>query len=237
MSSTDLRATEDGPDGPGVGGAAVTPRRRSLIIAAVVLACSVATAGGLLAGSRLAEDDPAATPGEASVDAGFARDMQIHHAQAVQMSSLVRDRTDSTEIRTLALDIMLTQQQQIGQMHAWLDTWGLPQASPGPALQWMGSGDEAGTAGHSDESETGTRMAGMATPAQLADLRSSSGRDAEVLFLELMIDHHRAGIEMVRAAATQATQPAVRSLAQKMVTAQASEIEAMRSLLADRATE
>ena len=50
-----------------------------------------------------------------SVDVGFSRDMQDHHAQAVEMSVMVREATDDPQVRTLALDIMLTQQQQLGQ--------------------------------------------------------------------------------------------------------------------------
>ena len=64
-------------------------------------------------------------PGEGSAEAGFARDMTVHHAQAVEMAEIVRDRTESEQIRTLATDIALTQQAQIGRMGGWLDVWGL----------------------------------------------------------------------------------------------------------------
>lgn len=76
-------------------------------------------------------------PPETSADAGFARDMQVHHAQAVEMSMLIRDRTTSPEIRTMAYDITLTQQQQSGQMFAWLRRWGLPQTSSAAPMAWM----------------------------------------------------------------------------------------------------
>ena len=46
--------------------------------------------------------------------------MSVHHAQAVEMVESVRDRTESEEIRTLATDVALTQQGQIGQMQGWL---------------------------------------------------------------------------------------------------------------------
>ncbi len=32
-------------------------------------------------------------PGEGSAEAGFARDMMVHHAQAVEMAEIVRDGT------------------------------------------------------------------------------------------------------------------------------------------------
>ena len=60
----------------------------------VVLAAVVALAIGLVAGlalSRVGGDD---LPGDDSVAAGFARDMQTHHDQAVEMSWIIYDRTD-----------------------------------------------------------------------------------------------------------------------------------------------
>src|SRR5262245_60788609 len=76
-------------------------------------------------------------PRERSAEVGFARDMATHHAQAVNLATLLRDRSDDEEMRQLALDIMLTQQAQIGQMQGWLAVWGLPNVSLEPAMAWM----------------------------------------------------------------------------------------------------
>ncbi|ALV33068.1 hypothetical protein AS200_14145 [Streptomyces sp. CdTB01] len=35
-------------------------------------------------------------------DVGFARDMAVHHQQAVEMSFIIRDRTDDEDVRRLA---------------------------------------------------------------------------------------------------------------------------------------
>jgi uncharacterized protein (DUF305 family) len=77
------------------------------------------------------------TPGTLSAEAGFARDMQVHHQQAIDMALIIRDQTTDPEIRQLAYDIATSQGQQSGQMFAWLNVWGLPQASPVPAMTWM----------------------------------------------------------------------------------------------------
>ena len=58
---------------------------------------------------------------------GFARDMMVHHAQAVEMAEIVRDKTENENVRILATDIALTQQAQIGQMQGWLAVWELPR--------------------------------------------------------------------------------------------------------------
>jgi uncharacterized protein (DUF305 family) len=77
------------------------------------------------------------TPVEGSADVGFARDMQAHHAQAVEMSMLIRDRSTDPAVRTMAYDIALTQPHQGGQMFAWLREWDLPPSSAAEPMAWM----------------------------------------------------------------------------------------------------
>ena len=209
--------------------------RRAWWAVAVLLLVAVAAAAGLLAGARLAPE-PAATPATDSVAAGFARDMKAHHAQAVQMSVLVRDRTEDPDVRTLALDILLGQQHQIGQMYAWLDQWNLPQTSPEPAMAWMPDDAEDMT-GMDHDSPTPTAetpMPGMATDEQLDRLRNATGVEAERLYLQLMIPHHQAGVEMAEVAAARAADSNVRQLAQTIVDSQTAEIAVLRQMLESR---
>ena len=169
-------------------------------------------------------------PASTSADAGFLRDMQTHHAQAVEMAMLMRDRTDDPDLRAIAYDIATAQSQQSGVMYGWLQQWGLDQY--GIPMVWM-----QGIDGHDGHATTGTEvqvMAGMATRAQLAELTAADGVDAERIFLQLMIAHHQGGVEMAEAAVQLATQPIVRDLAAKMISVQTVEIEAMEQLLAQR---
>ncbi|MYW78394.1 DUF305 domain-containing protein [Streptomyces sp. SID8369] len=165
-------------------------------------------------------------PAEESVDAGFARDMAIHHQQAVEMSFIVRDRTDDEDVRRLAYDIINTQANQRGMMLGWLEVWGLPKSAAGPPMEWMGhtvapTGD-------------GALMPGMATDAELAALTAAKDEKAEVLFLRLMTVHHRAGADMARAAADTARTDAIRDLAAGMVRGQRSEMGLMADMLEER---
>jgi uncharacterized protein (DUF305 family) len=220
------------------GGTAANRRRLLAILAAVVLA---AVAGWAL--GRLSAPAPAFPPG-GTAEAGFARDMQVHHLQAVEMSTLVRDRTDDPEIRRLAYDIARSQQQQAGQMFGWLSVWGLPQASTAPAMAWMTDGgglsaDDGGHAAHGSGADastpkTETLMPGMATPAELAALEASTGAAAERLYLELMIRHHQGGVVMARAVLDRSDNVAVTSLARSVVIAQQSEVDYMFRLLTAR---
>ncbi|MDR6909160.1 uncharacterized protein (DUF305 family) [Rhodococcus fascians] len=53
-------------------------------------------------------------------DVMFARMMYPHHAQAVDMADMVRDRTDNPDVVTLASAIQAAQQPEMDRMTAWL---------------------------------------------------------------------------------------------------------------------
>ncbi|MEU7329047.1 DUF305 domain-containing protein [Streptomyces parvus] len=187
------------------------------LVALMVVRPSAASPSG---GSSLS------APAEDSVDAGFARDMAIHHQQAVEMSFIVRDRTDDVDVRRLAYDIINTQANQRGMMLGWLEMWGLPKSAAGPPMKWMG---------HTfTPTDDGSLMPGMATDAELAALTAAKGEKAEVLFLRLMTVHHRAGADMAQAAAGAARTDVIRNLADGMVRGQQSEIGLMADMLKDR---
>jgi uncharacterized protein (DUF305 family) len=174
----------------------------------------------------------AGTPGDRSAEAGFARDMQVHHAQAVDMAFIIRDKTTDPTLRAIAFDIITTQQQQSGQMAAWLQMWGLPATGPEPPMAWMGRHPGHEAADPTTSTGAGQPMPGMATAAQLTELKTSEGRAAERTFLTLMIDHHRGGVLMADAVLTSTHQPQVRRLAAAIASSQRAEIQQMTELLA-----
>ncbi|XRQ15897.1 DUF305 domain-containing protein [Actinomadura welshii] len=197
-------------------------RRPTAVLAGLVLLVGAA----LVAMTVLRSGGPASDGPEA----GFARDMSTHHAQAVRMSFIVRDRTDDTDVRLLAYDIINTQSAQIGMMTAWLDEWGVPKADPAGPMRWM-----SGHAGHGTAAGGGAgTMPGMATRDQLGELEKASGRAAEVLFLRLMIAHHRGGVDMAEAVLALTGHDRVRRLARTMVDGQRSEIDQMNAMLRER---
>ncbi|MER7970806.1 DUF305 domain-containing protein [Streptomyces sp. NPDC005840] len=169
----------------------------------------------------------AKTPTADSADAGFARDMAVHHQQAVEMSYIVRDRTGDEEVRRLAYDIAQTQANQRGMLLGWLDLWGLPKVSSDPPMTWMGMGGMV-------SGEDGALMPGMATDTELKRLGTLNGRKAEVFFLQLMTDHHKGGIHMAEGCVAKCTVGVEKRLAQGMVDAQESEIRLMADLLKAR---
>lgn len=173
----------------------------------------------------------AGVPSDSSVEAGFARDMAMHHDQAVEMSFIVRDASRDDRLRTLAYDVIVTQSAQRGMFMGWLQQWGLPQASAGPRMAWMGA---LHSTSHDHATAAGMTMPGMASALEIEQLRRATGRDAEVQFLQLMIRHHEGGVLMARALLIHSTRDDVVQIVRGIDASQTSEIELMAEMLRER---
>ncbi|MFD9985065.1 DUF305 domain-containing protein [Streptomyces massasporeus] len=190
-------------------------------------AAAALVAAGAITYAVAGDDGGGRTPSAESADAGFARDMAVHHQQAVEMSYIVRDRTKDEDVRRLAYDIAQTQANQRGMMLGWLDLWGLPKVSSEPPMTWM---DMGGMASGKD----GALMPGMATNSEMKKLGELDGKQAEVFYLQLMTDHHKGGIHMAEGCVTKCQVGVEKRLAQGMVDAQQSEISLMADMLKER---
>jgi uncharacterized protein (DUF305 family) len=162
--------------------------------------------------------------------------MSRHHLQAVEMANLAITAGSDDEVRRLAFDISATQTNQVGRMQGWLTLWGLPLTS-GDVMGWMAGDAMAGhDMSHAEHRPPagGAVMPGMATEAELAELRSLTGTPFDVLFLQLMIRHHQGGLEMAQYGEQHADEPAVRSLARSIEVSQSAETATMESMLQAR---
>ncbi|MFE4688935.1 DUF305 domain-containing protein [Streptomyces sp. NPDC056749] len=223
--------------------ASLTRRTRWAVGSAVAVALLFAGAATVASARGDGAASAPLTPAADSADAGFARDMAVHHQQAVEMSFLVRDTTDDEDVRRLAYDIANTQANQRGMLLGWLDLWELPKTAPdgqGP-MGWMADahGGHGSHSGHGMQDmegmdHDGALMPGMATRTELERLRKARGKQAEILFLQLMTDHHKGGVAMARGCAEQCAVAVERRLAQGMVEAQRSELDLMADMLAAR---
>lgn len=206
---------------------------RAKVVVAALVALAVGLVGGLVL-SRAGGGEE--SPTTDSVAAGFARDMQTHHDQAVEMSWIVRDRTDDRLVRSLAYDIARTQSHQSGQMAGWLQTWGLKPTAPGERMDWMkGVGHSHGDDAHTLE-EDGS-MPGMASAEELDKLKGLRGKEAEVFYLQLMIRHHEAGVPMAEVGRDYSENDAVEVLASSIIESQTAETKTMTSMLEERGAE
>ena len=151
-------------------------------------------------------------------DVRFMQDMIPHHHQAVEMAELVDDRTNREEVVDAAGRITLSQQDEIEFMGHWLSDRG--ERVPDPS-------DHEGM-------HTGHRMAGMATPEQMAELAALEGTDFDRMFLQLMITHHDGAVTMVEELLDQpgaAYDPVLFEFTNDIDNDQTAEIERMHALL------
>lgn len=190
----------------------------------------VLVAGGAFAAGRFSAFDATTAPNPA--DIGFARDMQVHHAQAVEMALTEYRATQDDELRVVAYDIATGQQAQNGEMYGWLVQWKLPQRGSEPLMAWMqGTEHDHGGAVTPQATEDELREAmGMATDEELERLRETAGTtQGDCLFTDLMIRHHTGALEMIAAVRELGSVPRVLQTAEAMADTQQREIDVLRS--------
>jgi uncharacterized protein (DUF305 family) len=214
--------------------AADADERRALPPWWVVALVAVLLIGAAFAIGRFSAFDIAPrSPVEGSAEAGFARDMQVHHAQAIDMAMTIYGKTDDADLRALAYDIATGQAEQKGVMYGWLAQWGLPQLG-GTTMAWMtaSSGEHAHVQADGEPltEEQAREAMGMASAAELTALSAATGQAADCQFLKLMIRHHEGAIPMADAVIDLGSEPAVLAVAERMRTAQQFEIDAMTSM-------
>ncbi len=173
-------------------------------------------------------------PDNDSADAGFARDMTDHHAQAVEMALIVYQRSDDPEIQQMAYDIANSQQAQIGMMTAWLNMWELTTAREGAPMAWAPAESMAGHEMENGEVQSVEDMPGMLSREQIDSLRELDGAEMDLQFLVLMKEHHEGGILMAEAALEVADEEVVKNLANAIIISQSAEITNMNNMIADR---
>lgn len=128
-------------------------------------------------------------PEHTEADVAFVQGMVPHHQQALEMTSLVADRTTSKKVRLLAERIEISQVDEVAQLERWLTDRG--EALPSDDSH---HGDHADHGDHGDQADL---MPGMLTEAELATLRGAEGRRFDRLFLQHMIRHHEGAVVMV----------------------------------------
>lgn len=160
--------------------------------------------------------------GYTAADARFMQHMIAHHAQALEMTALVPDRSGRDDVRMLAERIEVSQRDEIAAMQRWLRSRG-EEVPPVDAHH-----------GHHAAGGDHARMPGMLTAEELARLAAASGPEFDRLFLELMIRHHEGALAMVRelfASEGAGQEPQIFQFASEVDADQQMEIARMRAML------
>ena len=149
-----------------------------------------------------------------SHDVHFLQMMIMHHDQALVMSRLAPLRTNSKNILDLAGRIDSSQEDEMLFMKSWLQ--------------------DRNESSHYTHNHKMVKMAGMASPDEISQLKQSDGIEFDRLFLRLMINHHDGAIEMVddlRDQSGTAYDPILNEFVADLTNDQAIEIERMNGLL------
>lgn len=156
------------------------------------------------AGHRPENDSPN------SADVSYARMMIEHHAQALVMTDLAPKHAGSKEVKRIAARIAAAQKPEIEAMKGWLTSHGKPLKAEG---------------------HQHATMPGMATEAQLDELRTAEGKAFDRLFLTLMTTHHQGAITMAAEVKGQGNNIVIEEMADEVIAQQTSEITRMRDML------
>ena len=147
-------------------------------------------------------------------DTVFMNHMIVHHEQALTLSRLAPNRTNTQEILDLAGRIDVSQEDEISFMQGWLE--------------------ERNIEVHAHMSMHHMKMMGMASDQDIAKLSSSKGMEFDELFLRLMIAHHEGALDMVKELKRQpgsAYDPLMFEFVSDLSNDQGVEIERMNTLL------
>lgn len=115
-------------------------------------------------------------------DVAFMQAMIVHHQQALDMAVLVKDRTNTEDLVSIAGRIEGSQADEISFMKTWLKERDEPVEDPK-------------IAGHAEHLHH--MMKGMASPEAMKALAAAKGTEFDRQFLTLMIAHHEGAVDMV----------------------------------------
>ncbi|GAA0396081.1 lipoprotein [Acrocarpospora corrugata] len=152
---------------------------------------------------------PIPSPTVNATDVRYVQDMIVHHRQALEMAALAPERAQSTRLKSLADRIYDAQGPEIKVMTTWLQEEGLREPDH-----------------HTDHAT----MPGMATPAQLTELRNATGEAFDSLFVKLMIAHHKGAITMAETTIRDGSHERVITWATDVIAEQSAEIGRMERL-------
>jgi uncharacterized protein (DUF305 family) len=164
--------------------------------------------------------------GATPADVKFMQGMIHHHAQAIDMTELLKTRTGSEDMKKLGMRIQVSQTDEIKMMQRWLQAHG--QDAPDPHAMHMPGMIMPGM-------DHGPMMAGMLTPEEMVKLAGLKGLEFDRFFLEGMMKHHEGAITMVKelfASPGAAQDSAMYAFASDVVADQQMEIDRMGRMLA-----
>jgi uncharacterized protein (DUF305 family) len=189
---------------------------RKLAVVLTAAAFLVAGCGGDDDGAEPTADQQTAASGQVPFDRAFIDAMVPHHREAIEMAEAANARgLTEPDVKTIANDIIASQQREIDQMLDWRE-------------QWFGSR----TLGPIEPEVLGVPENDLGMEHGSAD-EVAGAVDVDAKFAEMMIPHHDGAIAMAEAAEDRAQHGEIKGLAEAIIEAQEREIEIMEKHTAD----
>lgn len=142
-------------------------------------------------------------------DLQFIDTMSAHHKSAVDMAQIVLTNSENAELKKFARKIIDDQTKEIAEMKDWREKW----FSGKPAAMNM-------------------EMPGMMDSMKdmnMSRMREARGKEFDLMFLDIMTEHHAGAVQMAKDALTKAEKPEIKTLANNITNAQEAEIKQMQA--------
>jgi uncharacterized protein (DUF305 family) len=151
---------------------------------------------------------------DAEFDLRFIDAMTPHHQGGVAMAQEAKQKSQRSEIQTLAAEIIAAQDKEIAQMKQWRQAW-YPKASAEP-IAWHSQ------MGHSMPMTQAQKKSMMMS----MDLGAADA-NFDLRFLNAMIPHHQGAVTMAQDALSKSKRPEIQKLATDIIASQKAEINKM----------
>lgn len=162
--------------------------------------------------SGMNHSDMKSSPNAASqpYDLQFIDTMTHHHQGALDMAKMAVEKTNNQELKAFAQKIIKDQEKEIAQMKDWREKWysGKP-AAMNMEMPGMSEGMK------------------MMMGDEMKKFEAATGKEFDLMFLDMMTPHHQGAITMAKEALTKAEHPEIKTLANQIIKAQEAEIKQM----------
>lgn len=143
-------------------------------------------------------------------DLQFLDTMSAHHQSAIEMAETALKKSQNAELKTFAQKIIDDQTKEIATMKEWREKW---FAGKPPAMNVEMQG-----------------MSGsmkMMSGGEVKKMEDASGKEFDLMFLDMMSAHHADATAMAKEALQKAEHPEIKTLANNIIKAQEAEIKQM----------
>lgn len=121
-----------------------------------------------------------------SSDADFLDQFSEHHQDAIKMGEIALTKAKDSEVKQMAGKMVSDQKKEIAQMKKWRE-----ELYPSAA-----------------------KTEGGMPKMDMSGLRTKTGRDFDIAFLDMMAKHHKQGVDMAKSAAGKLSNQQVKTFAE-----------------------